>query len=299
MWCTRWYLPLLLLPFPSAPPFFLLVLIFSLTLHARPCLYCIVLLVALFTSSCYWAPTPLDIPSHALETIYPTLATSRPTIDLQSLLNASEPAPTPTDATPTPRVTYSARLERPKRCWCTPYNIFEPFNATRWDQRASVLVFVKQGFWDWLVEQETEPDQTTGVIPSEQTPDSDQVDGSTVTALPTSTTPAPTSWRTKWNALSSYFSSRSAEQKGGSTPKMRPEGKVRPPVRAPLDPVSKPIPTATATATATATPTKAIPTPTQTLIDIKGQENLPWWQKQYDLRPYGGGVVVDFRWGRG
>ncbi|CEL52726.1 hypothetical protein RSOLAG1IB_11069 [Rhizoctonia solani AG-1 IB] len=298
MWCTRWYLPLLLLPFPSAPPFFLLVLIFSLTLHARPCLYCIVLLVALFTSSCYWAPTPLDIPSHALESIYPSLATSRPTIDLQSLLNASEPVPTPSVAASTPRVTYSARLERPKRCWCSPQNIFEPFNTTRWDQRASVLVFVKQGFWDWLVEQE-ESDQTTDTTASQQTTSSEQVDESSTTASPTSTTTNPTSWRTKWNALSSYFSSRSVEQKNEPTPKNRPENKVKPPVRAPLE-VPKPTPTPTPTATPTATPTEA--TPTQTLASAateREQEKLPWWQKQYDLRPHGGGVVVDFKWGRG
>ncbi|CUA73025.1 hypothetical protein RSOLAG22IIIB_10467 [Rhizoctonia solani] len=205
------------------------------------------------------------------------------------LLNASEPIPTPTGATPTPRVTYSARLERPKRCWCTPYNIFEPFNTTQWDQRASVLVFVKQGFWDWLVEQDTESDQTT-TEPTEQT------DGSSVTALPTVTSPAPTSWRTKWNALSSYFSSRPTEPKEGSTLKTRPNPKAKPPVRAPLDSVSKPAPTPTPTATAT--PTEAAPTRTQS-VPVEKQEHLPWWQKQYDLRPHGGGVVVDFRWGRG
>ncbi|CAE7075393.1 unnamed protein product [Rhizoctonia solani] len=286
MWCTRWYLPLLLLPFPSAPPFFLLVLVFSLTLHARPCLYCIVLLVALFTSSCHWAPTPLDIPSHALESIYPSLATSRPTVDLHALLNVSEPTPTLNAA---PRVTYSARLERPKRCWCTPYNIFEPFNTTRWDQRASVLVFVKQGFWDWLVEQD-EPDQATDTTTPQPTTDPEQVQESVIT-LPASTIPAPTSWRTKWNALSSYFSSRPTEQKASSTFKIRPDGRIKPPVRAPLDSVSKPTPTATATPTTT---------PTQTQVPINsGQEQLPWWQRQHDLRPHGGGVVVDFRWGRG
>ncbi|CAE6372897.1 unnamed protein product [Rhizoctonia solani] len=298
MWCTRWYLPLLLLPFPTAPPFFLLVLVFSLTLHARPCLYCIVLLVALFTSSCYWAPTPLDIPSHALESIYPSLTTSRPTIDLQSLLNVSEPAPSPTGAAPTPRVTYSARLERPKRCWCTPYNIFEPFNTTRWDQRSSVLVFVKQGFWDWLVEQDTEPDQMTDATSPQPTTDPEQADGS-VTALPAPTIATPTSWRTKWNALSSYFSSRPTEQKERTTLRARANSNLKPPVRAPLEPVSKPTPTPTPTATATATATEA-PIQTQAPIPIeKNQEHLPWWQKQYDLRPHGGGVVVDFKWGRG
>ncbi|ELU37940.1 hypothetical protein AG1IA_08035 [Rhizoctonia solani AG-1 IA] len=261
-------------------------------------LYCIVLLVALFTSSCYWAPTPLDIPSHALESIYPSLATSQPAIDLQSLLNASQPAPTSSDAAPTPRVTYSARLERPKRCWCSPQNIFEPFNTTRWEQRASVLVFVKQGLWDWLVEQE-ELDQTTNTTTSHQTTSSEQIDGSsTPTVSPTSATTTPTSWRTKWNALSSYFSSRSAEQKSDPTPKAKPDSKIKQPVRAPLE-VPKPKHTPTATAIPTATPTETAPARTLASVSPdKGQENLAWWQKQYDLRPYGGGVVVDFKWGR-
>jgi len=63
MWCTRWFLILFLLPYPRASPFFLALYLFSLILHSRPCLYCVVLLTALFTSSCYWAPTALPMPS--------------------------------------------------------------------------------------------------------------------------------------------------------------------------------------------------------------------------------------------
>ncbi|KAG8690510.1 hypothetical protein FRC11_011051 [Ceratobasidium sp. 423] len=155
-----------------------------------------------------------------------------------------------------------------------------------------------QGLWDWMVDQEADPDQATGATTSQQTTGSEQVDGTPITALPASTIPTPTTWRTKWNALSSYFSSRPTEQKEASIPKNRPDGKVKPPVRAPLGPVSKPTPTPTATATAT--PTEAAPTQTPApIVTNKQQERLAWWQKQYDLRPLGGGVVVDFRWGRG
>ncbi|KDQ17457.1 hypothetical protein BOTBODRAFT_574757 [Botryobasidium botryosum FD-172 SS1] len=113
MWCTRWYLPLLFLPFPHASPFFLIVFLFSLTLHARPCLYCILLLVALFTSSCYWEPIPtstLSIPPSALNLTYPEL----------------------------PSVGYSSStlIRLVDRCWCdfglTPF--FDPFNNTRWEE---------------------------------------------------------------------------------------------------------------------------------------------------------------------
>ena len=34
--CTRWYLPLVLLPLPIAPPYFLVLFLLSTTLHARP-----------------------------------------------------------------------------------------------------------------------------------------------------------------------------------------------------------------------------------------------------------------------
>lgn len=34
--CTRWYLPLLLLPLPTAPPYFLLLFLVSITIHAKP-----------------------------------------------------------------------------------------------------------------------------------------------------------------------------------------------------------------------------------------------------------------------
>jgi len=34
--CTRWFLPLLLLPLPTASPFFLVLFLISLTMHAKP-----------------------------------------------------------------------------------------------------------------------------------------------------------------------------------------------------------------------------------------------------------------------
>ncbi|CAG8470852.1 9635_t:CDS:2 [Ambispora gerdemannii] len=54
MYCMRWFIPLLLLPFPNAPPFFVLTFLISYFLHQRPCVYCTILLLALFSSTCYW-----------------------------------------------------------------------------------------------------------------------------------------------------------------------------------------------------------------------------------------------------
>ncbi|KAG8773564.1 hypothetical protein FRC12_002457 [Ceratobasidium sp. 428] len=280
MWCTRWYLPLLLLPFPTAPPFFLLVLLFSLTLHARPCLYCIVLLVALFTSSCYWAPTPLDIPSHVLETALPRLLYGPPT-PLQSLLN---PNTTTTPTNSTTHITYSARLERPKRCWCAPHNMFEPFNITRWEARSSMSVIARRDFWGWLVDEPVEfpprpPPQPTenedvavnATEPETQPTEDVLEEGSASTA---------TSWQSRWATLQERVASY---------------GRSKSPTPAPVPP-PQPSPTSTLTPVETDPPR---PSPkTEPEPEKEPPSPLPWLRQQYDLRPYGGGIILDFGWGR-
>ncbi|KAE8268902.1 hypothetical protein A4X09_0g3447 [Tilletia walkeri] len=54
MYCLRWWIPLFLLPFPLAPPSFLILFIIAYVFHTRPCAYCAVIIVGLFISSCYW-----------------------------------------------------------------------------------------------------------------------------------------------------------------------------------------------------------------------------------------------------
>ncbi|PCH33263.1 hypothetical protein WOLCODRAFT_135021 [Wolfiporia cocos MD-104 SS10] len=119
MWCTRWYLPLVLLPYPIAPPYFLWLWLFSTTLHAKPCFYCIILLSALFVSSCYWPPVPLDSPLAApwaenVTTFADALATLVPGL--------------PADMLP-------ASVPMGDRCWCdlAGRGFFEPFNVTQWE----------------------------------------------------------------------------------------------------------------------------------------------------------------------
>lgn len=122
MWCTRWYLPLVLLPFPIAPPFFLWLFLFSLTLHARPCFYCIVLLSAMFVSSCYWPPVPLESPltvpwSENITTYADALVALLPTL---------------------PEAMKPANVPMLDRCWCDipSAGAFIPFNVTRWEQQS-------------------------------------------------------------------------------------------------------------------------------------------------------------------
>ncbi|KAG1908535.1 uncharacterized protein F5891DRAFT_993555 [Suillus fuscotomentosus] len=123
MWCTRWFLPLLLLPLPTAQPYFLVLFLFSLALHAKPCFYCIVLLGALFLSSCYWQSFPLEtrlsIPwSSTITTFYDALnVTLPPNFDLR------EHTP------PIIRVN--------DRCWCDfTSGVFESYDMQKWERES-------------------------------------------------------------------------------------------------------------------------------------------------------------------
>ncbi|KAI0271684.1 hypothetical protein BC834DRAFT_860811 [Gloeopeniophorella convolvens] len=122
MWCTRWFIPLLILPLPSAPPYFLILFLLSMIIHARPCFYCIVLLTALFLSSCYWQPIPLSSPVSSSWATNATFVTA-----LAAALSSPIAAPLP------------AVIRLADRCWCdvASSRMFEPFDIARWE-RSSV-----------------------------------------------------------------------------------------------------------------------------------------------------------------
>ncbi|KIJ54992.1 hypothetical protein M422DRAFT_24849 [Sphaerobolus stellatus SS14] len=126
MWCTRWFLPLLLLPLPIAPPYFLLLFLVSLTLQARPCFYCIILLTALFTSSCYWQP----VPTHTLfQSTLTNVSETLPLLYLPNTTGIDEKAITENQLIPVPKLTTLS-----DRCWCelSHGRLFDPLNATSW-----------------------------------------------------------------------------------------------------------------------------------------------------------------------
>ncbi|KAJ7275572.1 hypothetical protein B0H12DRAFT_1087898 [Mycena haematopus] len=124
MWCTRWFLPLLLLPLPTAPPYFLVLFLLSLFIQAKPCFYCIVVLVTLFFSSCYWQPFPSDSP---LSTPWTDGITT-----FAEALNATLTVPYDK---PLPPV-----MSTLDRCWCDFWGggFFDPYNVSQWE-RASVV----------------------------------------------------------------------------------------------------------------------------------------------------------------
>ncbi|KAH8918855.1 hypothetical protein BT69DRAFT_539881 [Atractiella rhizophila] len=53
MYCLRYFLLLLLLPFPQYPHYFVLLFLISLCLQHKPCIYCSFLLIGIFSSTCW------------------------------------------------------------------------------------------------------------------------------------------------------------------------------------------------------------------------------------------------------
>lgn len=94
--------------------------IYRLLISPRTSFYCIVLLTALFVSSCYWQPLPIDSPlstpfSDTIKTFADALNASAPNV-FQSLQ--------------TPGI-----IKLMDRCWCdfSSGNLFEPFNLSKWE----------------------------------------------------------------------------------------------------------------------------------------------------------------------
>jgi hypothetical protein len=81
--------------------------------------YCIILLTALFLSSCYWQPIPLD---SSLSSSWATNATFATV--LTAALSSSVTAPLP------------AVIRLADRCWCdvSSSHLFEPFDIARWER---------------------------------------------------------------------------------------------------------------------------------------------------------------------
>ncbi|KAJ7748497.1 hypothetical protein DFH07DRAFT_829913 [Mycena maculata] len=242
MWCTRWFLPLLLLPLPTAPPYFLVLFLLALFIQAKPCFYCIVLLVTLFFSSCYWQPFPLDSP---LSTPW--------TDNITTFAEALNATLTPAYDRPLPPVMHSL-----DRCWCDFWGggFFEPFNVSQWE-RSSVLKLADELERARKAElAESEP-----VEKEEETPSATAIEN-----MPRTAAPEPSGRRKSsvhgvaanvWSLVNPYLrSARTIAEL--TTPLFRMDNVT----------VSKPV------------------------------ESLPTLRLEYDLRPYGLGVVVDFGWTR-
>lgn len=94
------------------------ILVVFITISFLSSFYCIILLTALFLSSCYWQPVPLTSTVSSAWTSNATFATI-----LDSLLSSPIAAPLP------------AVIRLADRCWCdvSSSHMFEPFDIARWE----------------------------------------------------------------------------------------------------------------------------------------------------------------------
>ncbi|KZV88030.1 hypothetical protein EXIGLDRAFT_751913 [Exidia glandulosa HHB12029] len=246
MWCTRWFLPLLLLPAPTAPAYFLLLFIISLTIHARPCVYCIMLLSALFGSSCYWQPLATDY----LLARHPSLAPP-----------------------PEANITLPAYTPMPDRCWCDLYDsVFQPFNTTRWEQRALVRV-VRPALEEYKKARKVKEEAEAAAAKEElQQAQKEQEKQKQMECQP-----EPRHWLLRGDGpLTRFIVDRLVGE---------PRCKTTP---------SSIAPDVTVTVTHTHLVTVNAPSPSAAPAPAAAVQPLPWLRRKYDLTPYGVGLILDF-----
>ncbi|KAF8887772.1 hypothetical protein BD779DRAFT_1526078 [Infundibulicybe gibba] len=248
MWCTRWFLPLLLLPIPTASPYFLLLFLFSLAMHAKPCFYCIVLLATLFVSSCYWQPFPMDSSLSVPWADNITTFAEASTLRFRQLY-------------PSPSVRHAG-------------SFFEPFNVTQWE-RVSVQR-VKED-----LERELQFEQNVLTLEETQTTQTDP-SSTKSSEMPRTPAPSPTTNRRKIARMST----------SELWSLLQPLGK-----KLRLQITSRYFSHETRAPQPTPPPKVSIGTAND---DHKPKipENLPLIRKEYDLRPYGVGILIDFAWTR-
>ncbi|KIM47956.1 hypothetical protein M413DRAFT_216273 [Hebeloma cylindrosporum] len=237
MWCTRWFLPLLLLPLPTAPPYFLLLFLFSLTMHAKPCFYCIVLLTTLFISSCYWQPFPIDSPL--------TVPWSDNITTFAEALNAS----IVDYSRPFPSV-----MRAVDRCWCdfSAGGLFEPFNVSHWE-----YLSVQR-----LHHEMERPKLLDDALPQDNADIKSHLKDSNSTIVGASNTTTSTS--RFWSRILPLYSKafRSMEPALAKEEPTNVQGNFN---------VTKP-----------------------TILST----SAPLIRQEYDMRSYGLGIIIDFRWSR-
>jgi len=250
MWCTRWFLPLLLLPLPTAPPYFLVLFVFSFTLLAKPCFYCIVLLTTLFVSSCYWQPFPLDNPL--------TTPWSQNITTFADALKTSLPA----NSTPA----FPSVMRAVDRCWCDfTGSFFESFNVSHWEY-LSVL----------KVSQDLERKRRNAVTPDAVSTNKQESSA----AVHSTNTDTQESFLSDilWHILFFPFSLQTSNKIDSLLPK-----------------VSSPDRASTIASIGVGTPPESLPTTNPGTVPFT-TSNVISPGREYDLRPYGVGLVVDLGW---
>lgn len=239
--------------------------------------YCIIMLSALFMSSCYWPPVPL-------ESNLSTPWTDNITTYADALASMLPNLPEDMKPKDVPML---------DRCWCdlSDTGFFEQFNVTDWERRSILSlkerleVRLKEREGETPVESEPEPQPEAGLKGTSSR------DSNVASATPhegstaNSTDVSPSKLSGLWNRVSAWPFSRKPRPSDAPSADTTPTSESRsrwtilkkdeytPRVRRVPDPVV----IETHTRTIRSSPTGLL-------------------RKEYDLRPYGFDVILDFNW---
>ncbi|KAI1797516.1 hypothetical protein LXA43DRAFT_980838 [Ganoderma leucocontextum] len=262
MWCTRWYLPLVLLPMPIAPPYYLLLFLFSTTMHARPCFYCMVLLTAMFMSTCYWPPIPIQTPL-----VRPWAENVTTFADALYLMMPNLPE----EKVPT-------TIAVADRCWCDLSNgFFASFNTTKWEEES--VVRLKDSLEKEMAEEEEEREKREC-----EKGEGEDAGSSACAAVREQhqviTMTSATSFFESYSDRRPYIWDMFRAFKFASTPSILNVSSTEDDTNVPP----------TSASTPGAVDSK------KTDIPVRSTAPQPWLRREYDLRQFGFAMVLDFGW---
>ncbi|RDX56285.1 hypothetical protein OH76DRAFT_1396627 [Lentinus brumalis] len=254
---------------PIAPPYFLLLFLFSITMHARPCFYCMVLLTTMFMSTCYWPPIPVETPlvrpwSENVTTYADALRLMLPTL---------------------PDEKFPTTIPVADRCWCDlSHGFFAPFNTTKWEELS--VTRAKES-----LEKEMAADERSREKERCEAAGGEQNEGSGTCEIPEDEPAVPEATPSPSLSFPESFIWRVAQRlrararNMSATPSSTSPAEDPEPRREPspsghqleLHPSPKHAPNVTVS-------------PEQSLV------RMPWLRREYDLRRFGFAMVIDFAW---
>jgi hypothetical protein len=150
------------------------------------------------------------------------------------------------------------------RCWCDVTNkvFFQPFNVTQWEVD-SLKFYVEDAVRQQKREMERKAEPTTDPTASQSTNSTTQP--AEPALLISDVASLYNVARSTWKLM---FSSSNASH----------PSTVPPTASLPSQTISE------------------VPEPTHTSVPVRDQKSLPWYEREYSLRPYGFDVVFEFGW---
>ena len=231
--------------------------------------YCIVLLTALFLSTCYWPPVPIETPltipwAENITTYADALLSLMPDL--------------PKDMIP-------SDIPTADHCWCdlTSGKFFEPFDMMHWELESVVRVKEELEFQQRLqAATDVEAKEDTAEVEGEvhgQTELLGLNDNSTSTSVNNASSSTASKWPSIFGTIWPFLQAPVQ----------------RPPV--PEQHVISETPESNAVEP-TATSSETVEPVSSTSVAPVSTTPLPRFRREYDLRQYGFEMVVDFGWTR-